>query len=448
MTFYIGPYILFAFADTVGAATLAGARQSNQNVHDAFAEFVANHGRDYSPHELDMRKGLFHSRWKAVKKFNDQPNRLWTAGINEFADRTEAERKGMLGYDSTLRKVSSRGTHKSHSLLQVHDATQIPDDVSWRNLSVSSNVRSQGMCGSCWAFTVVAVMEAHYEIHTAKGGPVRKFSPQQVVSCTPNPHKCGGSGGCDGATVELGYDWILKNGLASEDEVPYFANTGTCKKGRQDGSGKKGDKELASEEKSTQTGSAIGMVGYTTLPSNEDFPLAKAIATYGPVGVAVAANEWFAYRSGIFDGCSPGGVLNHAVTAYGYGQEGGKKYWLIRNSFGSSWGEHGFIRLQRFGDVPKKDQHCGMDNDPMEGVMCQGSKVSAVEVCGMCGVLYDAVVPYFQGSPEPHLLGIAEPSFQAYGIESSDEGAHNDTKQLIEIDKRQQQTSHIMRAEH
>lgn len=440
MTFYFASYILFAFADTVGAATLAGARQTSQNMHDAFDEFVANHGRDYSPHEFEMRRELFHSRWKAIQKFNDQPNRLWTAGINEFADRTEAERKGMLGYDSTVRKMLSRGTHKSHSLLQVQDATQIPEEVNWKNLSVSSNVRSQGMCGSCWAFTVIAVMEAHYEIHTAKGGAVRKFSPQQVVSCSPNPHSCGGSGGCDGATVELGMDWILKNGLASEDEVPYLANTGTCKRGsHQDGSGKKGDAVLAAGDTSTQTGSAIGMVGYTTLPSNEDLPLAKAIATYGPVGVAVAANEWFAYNSGIFNGCSPGGVLNHAVTAYGYGQENGNKYWLIRNSYGSSWGEHGFIRLQRFGDAPKSQQHCGMDNDPMEGVMCKGSKVNAVEVCGMCGVLYDATVPYFQGSPEPHLPGVAEPSVQAYGIQSSDEGSHSDTKQLIETDKRQLQ---------
>lgn len=333
----------------------------------------------------------------------------------------------MLGYDRTVKKILSRRGSSISSMLQMDALTEkeIPETMDWRNLTTSRNIRDQGGCGSCWAFTVISVLEAHYEIHTAatKGGDVPRFSPQQVVSCTPNPHNCGGKGGCDGATVELGFDWVLKNGLSTDEEMPYMAETGSC---NNDG------------KTSQQTGSSIGMVGYHTLSSNEDLPLAKAIATYGPVAVAVAANDWFMYSSGVFDGCSPGGVLDHAVTAYGYGTDLGTKYWLIRNSYGPSWGENGFIRLKRFGDVPKEQQHCGMDNDPMQGVMCEGSQVNSVEVCGMCGILYDATVPYFTGSPGPHEEGVAEPSIQAYGTSesgasSSDTGSDHTQTELTEI---------------
>jgi cathepsin L len=378
--------------------TLVLQRQQGQRMNDPFNDWVTKHGRTYTPLEYQMRRALFLMRFNAVEKFNAYPigdeegHRLWTASINEFADRTDAERADVLGYRRPLAK-STPGGKAGTSLIQLQEGSakpDLPETIDWRNLTISKNVRSQGFCGSCWAFTVISVLEAHYEIHSAKGGAPRHFSPQQVVDCTPNPHACGGTGGCDGATVELGFDWVMKNGLASEDEVPYSAMTGTCSKGtHQDGSYAKGEKEMTGNKAAAQTGESIGMVGYHTLPSNEDAPLAEAVMKYGPVGVAVAADEWFEYAGGVFDGCAPGGTLNHAVTLYGYGKDKGTNvpYWLIRNSYGKGWGEEGFIRLRRFKDEPKEGQNCGNDNDPMEGVMCKGSKTTSVEVCGMCGVL-------------------------------------------------------------
>jgi cathepsin L len=406
---------------TLPAESEVVQRQQGQHMDDKFSDWVTMQGRAYSPSEYQMRKDLFVSRFNAIEKFNSNPignkdgHRLWTASINEFADRTDAERAAVLGYRRPLAK-STPGGQAGTSLIQLQQSTakpDLPETIDWRNLTVSKNIRNQGFCGSCWAFTVISVLEAHYEIHSAKGGPVRHFSPQQVVDCTPNPHACGGQGGCNGATVELGFDWVMKNGLASEDEVPYMAETGTCSKGaHQDGSYKKGQKEMTGEKNAAaQTGALIGMVGYHTLPSNEDPPLAEAVMKHGPVGVAVAANGWFAYSKGVFDGCRAGGVLNHAVTLYGYGKDKDTDvpYWLIRNSYGKNWGESGFIRLKRFKDEPKEKQNCGDDNDPMEGVMCKGSKTKSVELCGMCGVLYDATIPYFKGSPGPYLAALSEP---------------------------------------
>ena len=82
----------------------------------------------------------------------------------------------------------------------------MPEEKNWMHLAVAKNIRDQGSCGSCWAVATVSVLEAHYEIYSAKGGPTKSFSPQQTLECTPNPNECGGQGGCKGATVELALD--------------------------------------------------------------------------------------------------------------------------------------------------------------------------------------------------------------------------------------------------
>merc|ERR1719263_630680 len=137
---------------------------------------------------------------------------------------------------------------------------------------------------------------------------------------------------------------------------------------------------------------AFGMTGWETLPKNQYEPLARALAERGPVAVSVAADAWFSYESGVFNGCGKDAVIDHAVVAIGYGEEAGQpnKYWVIQNSWGQDWGEAGHIRLERH----DADEYCGMNNDPQKGVACEG-ETEAVPVCGMCGVLFDSVVPHF-----------------------------------------------------
>merc|ERR1719213_1487178 len=137
----------------------------------------------------------------------------------------------------------------------------------------------------------------------------------------------------------------------------------------------------------------FGMTGWETLPKNEYAPLARALAERGPVAVSVAADTWFNYESGIFNGCGKDAIIDHAVVAIGYGEEAGHKYWVIQNSWGNDWGEDGRIRLERH----ETGDYCGMNNDPQKGVACQG-ETTPVPVCGMCGVLFESVVPHFKGS--------------------------------------------------
>jgi len=111
----------------------------------------------------------------------------------------------------------------------------------------------------------------------------------------------------------------------------------------------------------------------------------------GPVAVSVAADSWFDYAHGIYNSCGKNAVIDHAVTCMGYGHQGEDKYWLIMNSWGADWGEDGFIRLERHDD----GNYCGMDSKPELGTACKG-ETEPVPVCGMCGILFDSVVPHFE----------------------------------------------------
>jgi len=206
------------------------------------------------------------------------------------------------------------------------------------------------------------------------GGMNTRLSAQALVDCVPNPRKCGGSGGCDGATGELAYEYMRDHGIPVDADAPYTGRTGSC-----------GNSFL----QSTSPGARARVGGWSNLPSNQAGPMKQALVETGPVVVAVMGDDWFNYDAGIFDGCPKDAILSHAVLLKGFGDEGGKTYWTIQNSWGRDWGEHGDIRLLQHDD---DRAYCGWDNKPLDGVGCEGGP-DKVEVCGMCGLLYDPVQP-------------------------------------------------------
>jgi len=122
----------------------------------------------------------------------------------------------------------------------------------------------------------------------------------------------------------------------------------------------------------------------------------RAVVEHGPVAVSVAASGWSSYMQGIFDHCNVDAVIDHAVTLIGYGRDDdlGEKFWLIQNSWGGDWGEHGRVRILR---RDSDETECGVDRQPEVGTACDGGPTE-VPVCGMCGILYDSVVPHFAKS--------------------------------------------------
>jgi len=204
------------------------------------------------------------------------------------------------------------------------------------------------------------------------------------VNCVPNSRECGGKGGCHGATVELALDYVRENGLSDERQTPYVGADRACHRSSM-------SRKVAGFLE-TRPESPIGLFGHTILTSNSVKPFMTALMA-GPVSASVAAKGWRLYNSGIFDSCSRDAIISHAVLAVGYGIDGAHNYWHIQNSWSSGWGEKGYIRVLRHSGS-EDDTFCGVDVEPEKGIECKPYP-STVKVCGMCGILYDSVVPHF-----------------------------------------------------
>lgn len=208
-------------------------------------------------------------------------------------------------------------------------------------------------------------------------GQLSVLSAQQVTSCVPNPVNCGGSGGCEGSTPPLAYSYANIFGLVPDEDYPYVSgstmNTEACKY------------DLAGLPP------VVSITGYDNLPVNNQEAVMEHLATVGPLAISVAASAWSSYRNGVFDGCSyqENIRLNHAVQLVGFGtDEQLGDYWLVRNSWGSSWGEEGYIRLKR-----EAEPGCGLDTTT-DGHVCEGGPGSdQLTVCGMCGMLFEVSFP-------------------------------------------------------
>lgn len=390
------------------ARSSLSALEMNSSLTIAFEAFMRTHGRTYKlgSTEFDQRRLIFAKAWADVQAQNAKANRLWTAGINQFSDRVQEEMKEFYGWrPRPLGGILPR----SMGLLQREQkgddrATQLVDDTpeekSWSLWATSpKRVRRQG-CGNCWAAATVQMLEAHYELWRHQN---RTFSLSELTNCTPNPFACGGTGGCNGATVELALGHVMLNGLGDDEYnekcpenmiSPVDANEAAPHEAQP------GKYDAAAHAASTK----FGMIGWMRLPENKYVPLKRALVEHGPVAVSVATG-WSHYAGGIYDSCQRGGVLGHAMLLVGYGHDEGKegdpKYWRLQNSWGNSWGDHGFIKLLRRDD---EETYCGEDRDPRSGTGCNDGLESAesVNICGMCGILYDNVVPIFKEPDAAH----------------------------------------------
>eukprot|EP00005_Dracoamoeba_jomungandri_P004421 CAMPEP_0174250906 /NCGR_PEP_ID=MMETSP0439-20130205/919_1 /TAXON_ID=0 /ORGANISM="Stereomyxa ramosa, Strain Chinc5" /LENGTH=365 /DNA_ID=CAMNT_0015331089 /DNA_START=25 /DNA_END=1122 /DNA_ORIENTATION=- len=333
-----------------------------------FEHYVSEFRRSYSSEsEHQLRKKIFEENYRQVLEYNSQPEKTWKMGINHFSDRTEEEKQAVLGYQIRDKKGSRNYQPQPFVSLE-----KLPKEVDWRQKNIISDVKDQGNCGSCWTFATAETVESYWALAT---GQLTDLSEQQILDCTQNPNHCGGTGGCGGGTEEIAYQWIMKaGGLASEWVYPYVSYFG---------------KAAQCSANSTNFTPFAKISNYTDLPSNVYDPVFQHLATNGPLAVSVDASSWFAYESGVYNGCNQTNPdLDHAVQLVGYGTDDKLgDYWIVRNSWSPTWGEAGYIRIYRTSET-----QCGMDITPSHGNGCDGGP-DQVKVCGTCGILYDASFP-------------------------------------------------------
>jgi len=311
--------------------------------------------------EQGLRRQLFEDELREVQAQNveySNKRSSWYATMNKFSDWTAQEQSQLKKGRATV-DVGPRPAASSLNRIAAN-----PDKFDWREKNVATKVKNQGGCGSCWAFGSTEVLESHYAIATGK---LLVLAPQAYVNCAPNPNECGGTGGCEGSIPELAFNFSATKGLPLEVDLPY--------KGR--------------DAKCTPYKAAVKNSGYVKLQENSADALETAVATIGPIAVNVAAEPWMRYGGGIFSGgCRIKGActIDHIVAVYGYAKAG-EGYWLVRNSWGESWGEKGYIRLSR-----KSDNVTFTDTSPGDGVACKPfPKVQ--HVMGESGVLFDTSYP-------------------------------------------------------
>jgi len=336
-----------------------------------FNQYVAEYNKVYSLEEFNMRKGIFDTKVAAIRKHNKDTTKTWKEGVNKYTDATDEEFKALRGYNRAARSaITGRSIVPHQSTMKI---SALPDSVDWRLKKVVTPPKDQAQCGSCWSFATAETLESHWAIAT---GNLTVLSEQQILDCTPNPQHCGGTGGCEGGTAELAYDRIKElGGLTSEKLYPYVSGRGSDYKCK--------DPIPAPVAK---------ISGYTKLPENEYDALLEAVATVGPIAISVDAASWGGYSSGVFHGCNQKNPdIDHAVVLVGYGTDTKLgDYWIVRNSWGASWGEKGYIRLKR-----SATKECGVDIHPDDGSGCTGGPAN-VTVCGTCGILYDTCYPIVQ----------------------------------------------------
>jgi len=363
-----------------GPAKTTAAALRERNYEYTFAEFQAEFGKKYSASETGERERSFLAALAEVRAHNEQsPAPSFLKGLSTHADKTEAE------------WAELKGLHRGHFFSHHHALAAKPPatpraglpkglatplfapSLDWREHGVVTPVKDQGGCGSCWAFSATEAVEsalAMTELQAGAAPELIELAPQQLVDCAPNPDDCGGSGGCEGSTQPLAFKYLASGGMDLATDYPYKARDGSCKAGSLD--------------------AAVGIKGQVDLPTNNYTALMTAIATVGPIAISVDAS-WGLYESGIFEPPASGikTTIDHAVQLVGYGSENGKDYWLVRNSWGTSWGEKGYIRLRRYGEGKEP---CGTDKRPADGFGCKGGP-SEITVCGTSGVLSGSSYP-------------------------------------------------------
>lgn len=308
------------------AVVAASAPLTEKEHQFLFTKWVSQFEKQYEASAFFSKFETFKANLAFVLESN-KLGKSYTLAMNQFGDLTSAEFKAQ--YLKTRPNPKANVFQRAQNTEDLSGVVTAPS-VDWRTKNAVTRIKNQGQCGSCWAFSSTGSIEGAWAI---KKGSLVSLSEQQLVDCASST----GNQGCSGGLMDQAFEWVIQNnGICSEAAYPYTAQDGTCQ---------------------TCT-NVVTISGYKDVSPGNETALLPAV-NLGPVSIAIEADQsvFQFYSGGILDDPSCGTQLDHGVLVVGYGTTT-KDFWIVKNSWGTSWGEAGYIRMVR-----NKNQ-CGIATCP------------------------------------------------------------------------------------
>jgi len=312
---------------------------TEEDYQKQWADFLKDNEKNYlSQTQHDERYEIFKDNIDKINTHNAK-KLSWQMGVTPFADLTEEEFKEQIVGGCTL---AERKNDDNVIYFDEETMASNPTSVNWVTEGKITPVKNQGQCGSCWAFSTTGAIEGRVAIKT---GVLTSLSEQELVDCAGSE----GNNGCRGGLMDYGFEYVEKEGgLCTEEDFPYDAKTEI--------------RQCNVMRSKCQHYDPISSHVDVKQDSSDDLETALA---QGPVSVAIEADQsaFQLYRSGVLTGRC-GTKLDHGVLAVGYSNEGSQHYWIVKNSWGSNWGENGYIRLCKDCGVNRGAGQCGILGQP------------------------------------------------------------------------------------
>ena len=328
-------------------AGLSVVSQSVSLLSDSLSQFEKyrlQFNKKYDTDQLfETRFLVFRDNVRAINAHNMNPLMNFTMSVNQFSDWTELEfsdfvKKG--GYKTPEGLMG--GTYGCSDYSHTASAST-PDSVDWVAKGGVTSVKDQGQCGSCWTFSATGAVEGAWFVSS---GALIDLSEEQLVDCATGVAY--GSHGCNGGQMEGAFKYVIQNGQCSLTSYPYSAGSGksgTCKQ--------------------STCSQVASMSKCFDVKPNDQVSLKSAVSNQ-PVAVAIEADTRYfqSYSGGILTAATEcGTTLDHGVLIVGYGDDNGQAYWLVKNSWGTTWGDNGYVKIART-ESTNDAGVCGIAMDP------------------------------------------------------------------------------------
>ena len=283
--------------------------------HFEYINYLAQFNKEVSnADDFNFRHAIFQAVNAYITSHNNTES-SYKLGHNQFSDWTHEEYRSLLGLREGLQQEN----------VVVFNADALPESVNWVEAGAVTGVKNQGSCGSCWSFSTTGAMEGAHYVAT---GELLSFSEQQLVDCATGRYL---NMGCNGGNPLWAYRYLKSHFAELESEYPYTSGNGD-------------DSTDCLYDSHSKTAVEVQASASVT---SEDRDQMKAALAQQPLAVLVEADKmaFQTYRSGVLTGDACGTQLDHAVLAVGYGTEDGLDYWLVKNSWDTTWGDNGYIKL-------------------------------------------------------------------------------------------------------